>query len=238
MVRMELSGQIEGIKSARQMGLVTCQRCSRVWPAEAQACGRCGHSLQSRDLTSLQRVWALWIVGFMCYIPANLFPMLSTRTLLTVQEDTIIGGAVELFHYGSPGIAAIILFASVVIPVAKFMAIAFLALSVQRPSRVSPHQRTVLYEVVEYIGRWSMIDIFVVAIMSSLVQLNTLAAVNPGIASLFFALSVIFTMLSAQAFDSRLIWDVQAAETSDDAEPHAQTIPETIPETIIETPAR
>jgi paraquat-inducible protein A len=95
------------------------------------------------------------------------------------------------------------------------MAIAFLAISVTRPSTVSNHHRQVLYEVVEYIGRWSMIDIFVVAIMSSLVQLNTLAAVNPGRASLFFALSVIFTMLSAQAFDSRMIWDVRTARGTD-----------------------
>jgi len=175
-----------------------------------EICGRCGKRLVSRDTKSLQRVWALWAVGFMCYIPANLYPMLRTRTLLTVQEDTIVGGAIELVHHRSVGIAAIILIASVVIPIAKFMAIAFLAISVVRVSSVSNHQRQLLYEVVEYIGRWSMIDIFVVAIMSSLVQLNTLAAVNPGRASLFFALSVIFTMLSAQAFDSRMIWDVQS----------------------------
>ncbi len=207
---MELSGRNADIKSARAMGLVTCRSCNRVWDAGTEACGRCGHHLRSRDEQSLQRVWAWWIMGFACYIPANLYPMLQTRTLVSVQADTIIGGAVELFHQGSIGVAAIILFASVAIPVGKFLAIAFLALSVVRPSRVSPHQRTILYEVVEYIGRWSMIDIFVVAIMSSLVQLNTIAAVNPGIASLFFALSVVFTMLSAQAFDSRLIWDAQA----------------------------
>jgi paraquat-inducible protein A len=166
----------------------------------------------ARDDKSLQRVWALWLVGVMCYVPANLYPMLQTRTLRSVQEDTIVGGAVELIRHGAVGIAAIILIASVVIPLGKFMAIAFLAVSVTRPSSVSNHHRQLLYEVVEYIGRWSMIDIFVVAIMSSLVQLNTLAAVNPGRASLFFALSVIFTMLSAQAFDSRMIWDVRGRQ--------------------------
>ena len=207
---MELSGQNSDLKSARALGLVTCRRCSRVWQAGTEHCDRCGHRLQSRDAKSLQRVWAYWIVGLACYIPANLYPMLQTRTLVSVQADTIVGGALELFFHGAPGIAAIILFASVVIPIAKFLAIAFLSLSVVRPSKVSPHQRHVLYEVVEYIGRWSMIDIFVVAIMSSLVQLNTIAAIDPGLASLFFALSVIFTMLSAQAFDSRLIWDAQA----------------------------
>ena len=209
-VGMEIAGQNLTIKSARELGVVACMRCNQVWPASTRSCGRCGKSIMARDEKSLQRVWALWLVGLMCYVPANIYPMLQTRTLLSVQEDTIVGGAVELMHHGAVGIALIILIASVVIPLGKFMAIAFLAISVTRPSSVSNHHRQLLYEVVEYIGRWSMIDIFVVAIMSSLVQLNTLAAVNPGRASLFFALSVIFTMLSAQAFDSRMIWDVQA----------------------------
>jgi paraquat-inducible protein A len=168
--------------------------------------------LQSRDKKSLQRVWAYWLVGLMCYIPANLYPMLQTRTLFFVQEDTIVGGAIELIHHGAVGIALIILLASVAIPIGKFLAIAFLAISVTRPSVVANSRRQLLYEIVEYIGRWSMIDIFVVAILSSLVQLNVLAAINPGLASLFFSLSVIFTMLSAQAFDSRMIWDAQAQD--------------------------
>ncbi|WP_294614301.1 paraquat-inducible protein A [uncultured Roseovarius sp.] len=207
---MEIAGQTPDIISARDLGVVACNRCAKVWPAGRQTCTRCGSTIIARDTKSLQRVWALWLVGLMCYVPANVYPMLQTRTLLNVQEDTIVGGAIELVHHGAIGIATIILVASVVIPLAKFMAIAFLAISVTRVSAVSKHQRQRLYEVVEYIGRWSMIDIFVVAIMSSLVQLNTLAAINPGRASLFFALSVIFTMLSAQAFDSRMIWDLQS----------------------------
>ncbi|MGB7244220.1 MAG: paraquat-inducible protein A [Sulfitobacter sp.] len=192
------------------MGVIACTRCTRVWPNGTQTCGRCGKRLLSRDQRSLQRVWAWFSIGFMCYIPANLYPMLQTRTLLHVQQDTIVGGAVELMQHGSYVVALIILIASVVIPMGKFLAIAFLAISVKRHSVVSHHQRQGLYEIVEYIGRWSMIDIFVVAILSSLVQLKTLAAINPGPASIFFALSVIFTMLSAQSFDSRLIWDAQS----------------------------
>ena len=226
MVGMERAGQNSDIKSARSLGLVTCRRCSRVWAADTPVCGRCGHHIRSRDDTSLQRVWALWFVGLMCYVPANLYPMLRTQTLVNTDESTIIGGAVDLAHHGSWGIAAIILFASVLIPVTKFLAVAFLAISVARPSRVSPHHRQVLFEIVEYIGRWSMIDIFVVAIMASLVQLNTLATISPGLASLFFALSVIFTMLSAQAFDSRLIWDAQArASATRDATSNTGTDP-------------
>lgn len=209
---MGRAGKQTQIVTAREAGLVACTRCTRAWPLGTPVCGRCGHKLVSRDAKSLQRVWALWFVGFLCYIPANIYPMLRTRTLFQVEESTIIGGAVELAQYGSFGIAAIILFASVVIPLGKFAAIAFLALSVQQESNVSYHQRLRLYEVVEYIGRWSMIDIFVVAILSSLVQLQALAAINPGPAAAFFALSVIFTMLSAQAFDARMIWDIQPPE--------------------------
>ncbi len=192
------------------MGVVACTRCTKAWPLGTSTCGRCGEPLVSRDGLSLQRVWAYWLMGAICYVPANILPMLNTRTLFETHESTIIGGAVELAQDGNLGIAAIILFASVVIPLGKFWAVAFLAVSVRQQQVISRRFRRVLYEVVEYIGRWSMIDIFVVAILSSLVQLKTLASITPGAASLFFALSVIFTMLSAQAFDSRMIWDVQA----------------------------
>lgn len=212
MVRMERAEQHPKVITARELGLVACTRCNLAWHQSVERCGRCGHKLVLRDFKSLQRVWAFWLLGVMCYIPANVYPMLQTRTLFYKQEDTIIGGAVELIAHGSIGVALVILFASVAIPIGKFLAIAFLAVSVQRPFSVSHEQRHTLYEIVEYIGRWSMIDIFVVAILSSLVQLNILVAINPGLASLFFALSVIFTMMSAQAFDSRMIWDAQQAQ--------------------------
>ena len=215
-VCMELSGISKKTVTAREAGLVACTRCTRAWPLGTQVCGRCGARLVSRDVHSLQRVWALWLVGLMCYVPANVYPMLHTQQLFSVDESTIIGGAVELAHHGAYGISAIILIASVVIPLGKFWAIAFLALSVRRHTGFASHRRLVLYEVVEYIGRWSMIDIFVVAILSALVQLKGLAAITPGPAAFFFALSVIFTMLSAQAFDPRMIWD---AQTNDDEAP-------------------
>lgn len=195
------------VMTAREAGLVACRRCTRVWPLGKERCDRCGARLSSRDQTSLSRVWAWWVLGVAAYVPANLYPMLSTRTIVGTQESTIVGGAVELISHGSVGIAIVILVASVGIPVAKFLAIAFLALSSRSASALSASARQQLYEIVEYVGRWSMIDVFVVAILASLVQLDFAATVNPGPASLAFALSVIFTMLSAQAFDSRLIWD-------------------------------
>ncbi len=210
MVGMERIREQQEILSARDIGVIGCQRCSRAWPVGTPHCGRCGNPLVAREPRALQRVWAWWLAGLMCYVPANIYPMLSTRTLFLKQEDTIVGGAVQLFQHGSHGVALVIIVASVVIPLGKFFAIAFLALSMRNGSLVTKHQRHRLYEVVEYIGRWSMIDVFVVAILSSLVQLNTLAAITPGPASLFFALSVIFTMLSAQSIDPRLIWDLDA----------------------------
>ncbi|MBB3992467.1 paraquat-inducible protein A [Sulfitobacter undariae] len=206
---MELSGTSQKTITAREAGLVACTRCARAWPLGTPVCGRCGAKLVSRKENSLQRVWALWIVGLICYFPANLYPMLLTRQLFTETDSTIISGAVDLAHHGAFGIAAIILIASVVIPLGKFWAIAFLAVSVRKQGGIASHRRLLMFEVVEYIGRWSMIDIFVVAILSALVQIKGLVTINPGPAAFFFALSVIFTMLSAQAFDPRMIWDAQ-----------------------------
>lgn len=160
-----------------------------------------------RDGSSLHAVWAWWFAGAIAYVPAQLYPMLETRMLMHTTDDTIIAGAVKIAAHGSYGIAFIILLASVVIPIAKFAIIAILALSVRNGSKIRPGRRFFMYEIVEYIGRWSMIDVFVVAILSSLVQLNVVASIRPGPAAATFALSVVFTMLSAQAFDSRLIWD-------------------------------
>ncbi len=193
--------------TARTLGQVICQSCGRVDGIGAATCGRCGAGLESRDAQSLQKVWAWWLVGLIAYIPANIYPMLLTTQLFKTTEATIVGGVIDLAHYGAYGIAFIVFFASVVIPVGKFMVIAYLAILVGRTHREDPHKLLILYEVVEFIGRWSMIDVFVVAILAALVQFDVLATINPGIAAVCFALSVIFTMLSAQSFDSRMIWD-------------------------------
>lgn len=199
--------------TARDAGLIGCRRCGRVHGRRATVCLRCGGTLFSRDKRSLQRVWAWLIAGLIAYIPANLYPMLLTSTFGQTTSNTIVGGVIELVHYGEYGIAAIVFGASVMIPIGKFIAIAYLAISVQRASTLSGHARQRLYEVVEFIGRWSMIDVFVVAILSALVQLNFVAQIHPGIAAICFALSVAFTMISAQSFDPKTIWD--AGEATD-----------------------
>ncbi|MEO0865631.1 MAG: paraquat-inducible protein A [Pseudomonadota bacterium] len=198
--------------AAAAIGKTTCTTCSHVAPVAANRCTRCGSSLRPVDPRSLQWVWAFWITGIIAYIPANLYPMLVTSTLGQSTSNTIIGGAVEIAQHGDYAIAGIVLFASVVIPVAKFIAIAYLALSIQmrRPAPVRHMHH--LHEIIEFIGRWSMIDVFVVAILAALVQLSALASIQTGPAALTFAVSVIFTMLSAQCLDTRLIWTLPVTE--------------------------
>ncbi|WP_415182895.1 paraquat-inducible protein A [Phaeovulum sp.] len=194
------------ILTARDAGLVGCRGCGRVWPLETRVCGRCGARLVPVDPRGLQAVWAWLIAGMIFYIPANFYPMLLTNTLTGHLENTILGGVIELVAHHNYGVAAIVFGASIVVPVGKFIAIAYLALAVGNERRAGGQLHLHLYEVVEFIGRWSMIDVFVVAILSALVQLGFVASVNPGPAAASFALSVAFTMLSAQSFDPRLIW--------------------------------
>jgi paraquat-inducible protein A len=178
-----------------------------VSPLGTERCPRCGAALVSRQATSLQRVWAWTLAGLLAYVPANVYPMLITSTLGRAEEATIVGGVIELAEYGAVGVAVIVFVASVIIPVGKFIAIGYLAWIVHRPHGRPPKRLLHLYEFVEFIGRWSMIDVFVVAILAALVQFDLLATINPGVAAVCFALSVIFTMLAALSFDSRLIWD-------------------------------
>jgi paraquat-inducible protein A len=158
------------------------------------------------DRRALQTVWALLLAGMVAYVPANLYPMLITRSLFSSTESTIVGGAVELAMHGAWFIAAVILIASVAIPLAKFGAIAWLATEIARGSTASLHRKHRLHTAVELIGRWSMIDVFVVAILAALVQLGFLASIEPGPAAAPFAASVVLTMLAAQRLDPRLIW--------------------------------
>ncbi len=202
------------IATAKSQGLVGCHRCGRVWEPNTPTCGRCGATLHSRTTNSLAKVWFFWTLGLLAYVPANLWPMLETRLFFRTSDDTIVEGALKLLAHGSVGTALIILIASVAIPVFKFAAIAWLALTVRRRLPSTAKWRHRVFEAVEFIGRWSMIDVFVVAILASLVQFSVLASVRPGAAALAFALSVIFTMLSALSFDSRMIWDLDGTNPS------------------------
>jgi paraquat-inducible protein A len=147
------------------------------------------------------------IAAAICYIPANVLPVLTTTALGSSDADTIMGGVVLLYTTGSWPLALVVLVASVMVPLGKLVALAYLLITVQRGSIASTAERTRLYRLVELIGRWSMLDVFVDTFTVALVQLQPLMWVEPGPGVLFFAAVVVLTMIAAQSFDPRLIWD-------------------------------
>ena len=175
-----------------------------------RTCARCGAKVYFRSPDSLQKSWAWLVAGIICYIPANIQPILVTTTIGDTEAATVIGGVVALAEHGSVGIAAIVFIASIVVPLAKFGAITIILLSIQKRWRVNSVSRLELYHITELIGRWSMIDVFVVAVLAALVQLGTLSSIQAGPAAATFAAAVVCTMMSASAIDTRLIWDAPA----------------------------
>jgi paraquat-inducible protein A len=197
--------------TAANAGLVSCEACHLVSrPASAEDpgfCPRCGEGLEFRRHATIETTWALTCAAAICYIPANLLPVLNTTTPAGSEGDTIMGGVVFLYTSGSWPLALVVLIASVMIPLGKLASIAYLLISVQRDSVKSSRERTRLYRMVVFIGRWSMLDVFVDTFTVALVQLQPLMSVAPGPGVLFFAAVVVLTMLAAESFDPRLIWD-------------------------------
>lgn len=193
--------------TAASENLSACHICCKLAPAEMHNCPRCGYPMHQRKSDSIQRTLALLITACMLYIPANIYPIMYTDQLGSTEASTIIGGVILLIDLGSAPIAAVIFLFSVMVPTGKFLAIFYLVWTVEKHSRLDARQRATLYRVTEFIGKWSMIDVFVVAILAALVHLGGLLVIRPGIAALAFAGVVIITMLAAESFDSRLIWD-------------------------------
>jgi paraquat-inducible protein A len=200
--------------TSRQLGLVSCHDChllsrlSEGSDPQTVYCPRCGGELHQRKPNSLTRTWALVIAAIIFYIPANVLPMTITLSLGSESSDTIMSGVIYFIHSGSWGIALVIFIASILVPFLKFTILIYLLLSIQFKSIWRPKDRTRLYRFTEAIGRWSMLDIYVVTIMVALVQLGMLANIDAGPAALYFALVVVITMIAAESFDPRLIWDV------------------------------
>lgn len=198
--------------TAAQAGLVSCEICNLLArPASAADpgyCPRCGEELVWRRHHSIQYTWALMIAAAICFIPANMLPVLSTTAFGSTESDTILGGVVFLFTSGSWPLGLIVLIASVMVPAGKLVALAYLLITVQRGVPGNGRERTRLYRMVEFIGRWSMLDVFVDTFTVALVQLQPLMSVAPGPGVLFFAAVVVLTMIAAESFDPRLIWDV------------------------------
>jgi paraquat-inducible protein A len=199
-------------------GLASCTTCGLLSrpaaPDQLGECPRCGARLSARHHFSLQTTWALVIAAAVLFVPANAFPVLVTTTFGTTESSTILGGVVFLYKEGSWVLALIVLVASVVVPIGKLAALMYLMVTVQRGSLKSNHDRTRLYRLVEVIGRWSMLDVFVVAFIVALVQLDPLMSVAPGIGVMYFMAVVVLTMIAAHAFDPRLIWNPGASPRS------------------------
>ncbi len=199
--------------TARQAALVGCHACGQLSPLNGcDSCPRCGAELHSRKPESIHRTWALLITAVVLYIPANVLPVMRVVSLGRDQSDTIMGGIITFMESGSWPLALLIFFASIVVPILKITILSSLLVSVHRHSRWRPETRTRLYRLTVAIGRWSMLDIFVVTLMVAIVSMGTLATIEPGPAAMAFALVVIATMLASHSFDPRLIWDEMARE--------------------------
>ncbi len=197
--------------TASELSLVGCPTCRlvcRMPPAGAAAlCPRCGARLHRRKPESLSRTWALVLAAVIFYVPANILPITHTLSLGARQSDTIISGVIYFMTSGSWFVAAVIFVASILIPLLKLFILVFLLVTVQAGSRWRPQERGQLYRLTEAVGRWSMVDIFVVTIMVALVKLGAVAQIEAGPGAVYFAAVVIITMLAAMSFDPRLIWD-------------------------------
>jgi paraquat-inducible protein A len=197
--------------TAAQAGLMSCHACGLLHRPAGSAhdlvCTRCGAALHTRKPDSLKRTWALLIAAFILIIPANLLPVMISGSLFGSETDTIMSGVVFLWIDGSWPLAVILFIASIAVPFSKLFALTYLLVSVQRRSTLAPAQRTRLYRVLEFVGRWSMIDIYVAALLTALVQFGGLMSIRAGPGAIAFGAVVVLTMFAAESFDPRLIWD-------------------------------
>lgn len=192
--------------SATGQSMHGCPVCTGVGPIGATHCKRCGAHFHDGWVDSIQKTWAWLITSLILYAPANLLPIMNTRFLGRDSESTILGGVATLWEHGSYPIAIVIFIASVMVPIGKIVILAWLCISVHLAHTGGRDQRTFLYRVTEFVGRWSMVDVFVVSILVALIQLGNIMTILPGPAALAFAGMVATSMLAAISFDPRLIW--------------------------------
>ena len=201
-------------------GILICVECHELNKQEAdtdeQVCTRCGALVHARRPNSVMRTWALLVTAAVLYIPANVLPIMTVSSLGQGDPSTIMSGVIQLVQHGMIPIAAVVFIASILVPTFKLVGIALLLFSVQRHQPLSARQRIWMYRFIEFIGRWSMLDIFVIAILVAVVNFGRLASVEANLGAAAFASVVILTMLAAVTFDPRLIWD--NTESDDDHE--------------------
>jgi paraquat-inducible protein A len=186
---------------------LSCHHCAMVQPAVNRHCDFCRAAVHHRKVDSLQRTWLFLLTGLLFYIPANLLPIMVTSTLGAAQPNTIVGGVLLLWEHGSYPIAIVIFIASVAVPMGKFLVLLGLASGARFRLFAGPQAKVVAYRATEFIGRWSMVDVFVVAFLAALIQLGNVMAIQPGPAVLAFAAMVVSTMLAAASFEPKMFWD-------------------------------
>ena len=207
---MERRGLVTVPPAAPGESLVLCETCSLVAPGlhDGSPCPRCGAARHFRKPESIARASALMMTAIVLYIPANVYPVMTVVSFGSGSPDTILSGVQELALAGMWPLALLVFFASITVPVLKIIGLAILVITTQRGSHWRLRDRTVLYRIVESIGRWSMIDVFMISILVGLVRLGSIATIEPGIGAIAFAAVVITTMIAASCFDPRLMWDI------------------------------
>ena len=210
------------LTTAADHGLLACPACALVSRPPARriddrgiACPRCGADVHLRKPDSIRRTWAFVVAACVLYLPANILPIMDTSSLFEAQQDTILSGVIYLWSTGSWVTALIVFVASIVTPLTKLAALAFLTITAQRKSTWRPLFRTQIYRAVTLVGRWSMLDIFVVTVLVALVQLQSIAVISAGPAAIAFGAVVVLTMFAAYSFDPRMIWDPIHSENAD-----------------------
>ena len=194
------------MSTAQSQGLVSCHHCLKLCALEDSVCSRCGGTLPPVAPKSVEKTLALLLTACVLYIPANLYPIMVPQELGTAENSTIIGGVLLLAELGSIGGAAVIFLFSIVVPSGKILALLYLVWSTRRGQPHDRQWRTRVYHATEFVGKWSLIVVFVVAVLGALVHFNGVLVIEPGVAAISFAGVVIVTMLAAHSFDSRLIW--------------------------------
>lgn len=209
------SNKITAKITGKEAGLVLCAECHTIHhnvPDVEQQCSFCGAELHQRKPNSLNRTWALLITSIILFVPANVLTIMNVITLGQEDPSTIMGGVILLIQLGSYSVALVVFVASVVVPLFKIIGILMILWSLKYKTNMTDQQRIRMFRFIEFIGRWSMLDIFVISILAALVNISGVAVITAGPAATAFGSLVVLTMLAASSFDTRLLWDYKKGD--------------------------
>ena len=202
--------KLDGPQSERKI-LLDCHTCRQIQVVDINEhhphCSRCHSSLHRRKPDAIARTWSLLVAATIMYLPANILPIMTVVSLGHGEADTILSGVKVLIQVGMWPVALLVFFASITVPMLKLIGLIYLLISVQKRSQKAPRDRTLIYRIIEGVGRWSMVDIFMISILVSMISFGNLASIVPGAGALCFAAVVIITMIASSCFEPRLIWD-------------------------------